>query len=130
MASDATALARWVVGLSCAVFAAAGLPFLLLPAQMTSFVGVSLTTVTADNDVRAVYGGVATGLAVFLAMAVRRSDWLVPALVVVLLTLGGLSMGRFISWIVQGLPDPIGLLLHAAELTGFVLVLFTLRRLE
>lgn len=118
------------MGLSCLVFAAAGVPFLVLPAPMTAFVGVSLETVTADNDVRAVYGGVATGLAVFLALALRRDDWLRPALLVILSTLGGLATGRFVSWAVMGLPEPLGLALHAGEVAGFLLAAFALRRMD
>jgi hypothetical protein len=119
-----------VVGLSCGVFTLAGVPFLLFPATMTGFVDVSLGSVTADNDVRAVYGGVATGLAVFLGLSLRRDDWLSPALWVIALTLGGLATGRFISWLVLGLPSPLGLGLHAAELAGLALALVTLRRLD
>jgi len=128
--NDPVRLARWVVGLSCVVYTVAGVPFLLFPAQMTAFVGVSLSSVTADNDVRAVYGGVAVGLAFFLGMATRRDDWLVPALWVIALTLGGLALGRFISWGVAGIPEPLGLAMHVAEVAGLLLSTFVLWRLD
>lgn len=120
-------LPRAVVLLSAAVFLAAGVPFLIAPAEMTAFVGVSLTGITADNDVRAVYGGVATGLGVFMLLAARRPAWLVPSLWVVLLTLSGLVTGRLISWVAAGWPEPIALALHAAEVAGVMLAVVALR---
>ena len=49
-------LPRAVLALAAAVFGAAGALFLLHPA-VVALAGIELTTATARNDVRAVYGG-------------------------------------------------------------------------
>lgn len=130
MKAEPSRLARAFVGLTCAVYAVVGIPFLVAPAEMTSLVGVSLTSITADNDVRAVYGGVATGLSIFLGLATRRAAWLAPALWVIVLTLGGLAFGRFVSLILVGMPEPLALALHAAELAGTAVAILVLQRLS
>jgi hypothetical protein len=109
---------RIVLQLSSLAYAAVGLTFLAAPAFMASLVGVAVVTATADNDVRAVYGGVSSGLAVFFWWAAFRAEWFRPALVVQVLTLAGLASGRFLSWAVVGFPDPIGFGLHAGEIVG------------
>jgi len=105
---------------SALVYLCLGLPFLLAPAYMTSFVGVSLVSATADNDIRAVYGGMAIGLAVFVYWAAGRREFWVPALMMIALTLATMSLSRCVSWIVVGWPDPIGFWLQGAETLGSV----------
>jgi hypothetical protein len=113
---------------STGVYAAIGAAFVLAPHTFAPLVGIELTSITADNDFRAVYGGVPAGLAVFFVMALRRPDWLRPALMVVALTLGGLAASRVWSWLVAGWPEPIGLALHASEILGLGATLLALRR--
>ena len=111
-------LPRWVLLTSAAVYSAIGGAFLAAPAGMARLVGVELTSATADNDVRAVYGGVAIGLAVFLGLAAGRRDWWHPALWVVLLSTGGMAGARVLSWILVGMPESVAFALHAAEVAG------------
>jgi len=113
---------------SAGVYAAIGAAFVLAPHTFAAWVGIELTSVTADNDFRAVYGGVPAGLAVFFVMALRRPGWMRPALWVVALTLGGLAASRVWSWLVAGWPEPIGLALHAAEIAGLGASILALRR--
>jgi hypothetical protein len=122
-------LARWCLMLSAVAYGFIGVTFLVAPAEMASFVDVSLGSATADNDIRAVYGGVALGLALFFGAAVHRGDWAVPALWVAALTLACMAGARFVSWAVAGPPAPLGYLLHSAEFLGSLASLIALRRL-
>jgi hypothetical protein len=112
---------------STAVFGVIGVGFMLFPQVLSSLVGIALTDVTADNDFRAVYGGVPAGLAVFLVLALRRREWELPALYVVLLTLGGLAASRVLSWLIAGWPAPIAFGLHGMEVSGIVLTTIAIR---
>jgi hypothetical protein len=123
-------LAAIVLRLSALAYGGIGAAFLVAPAFMASLVGVSLETVTADNDVRAVYGGLGGGLGLFFALGSARPDWHSPALSVLVLTAGAMAAARVLSWLVVGLPAPIGYLLHAAEILGLGAGALALRRLE
>ena len=120
-------LARWVLVGSMLAFGFVGVTFFVAPAAMVRLVDVSLESATADNDVRAVYGGVALGLACFLAAALRRRAWTEPALWIVALTLAFMALARFVSWAVAGPPTPLGYWLHAAEFVGSLAALIALR---
>lgn len=122
--------ARLVLRLSALAFAGIGAAFLFAPASMASFVGVSFAGATADNDIRAVYGGLQLGCAGVLWAASRRSESLHLGLLVQILLFSGLALGRFVSWSVVGLPDALGLGLHAAELVAIGAGLAALLRLR
>jgi len=79
------------------------------------------------DAVRAVYGGVSAGLAIFLWLCAARSEWQRPGLLAALLTFGGLVVARSISWLVAGSPGALGLALHVLELAGLVLCAVALR---
>ena len=121
-------LARWVLAASVLAYGFIGVTFFVAPASMAALVDVSLGSATADNDVRAVYGGVALGMAIFVGAALRRREWVEPALWVVALTLSCMALARFVSWAVAGPPALLGYALHAAEFTGALAALIALRR--
>jgi len=122
-------LARFALLIASLAFGVAGLSFLIAPAFLTSRVGISLADATADNDIRAVYGGLELGLALFFLVSQARPAWLRPALVAAVLTLSGMAAARVVSWLVVGLPEPVGYVLHAPEVFGAVLGLVALLRL-
>lgn len=122
-------LARWLLRASGAAFVAIGLAFLLVPGAMATIVGLSLDGATADNDVRAVYGGLQIACGVLLWATSWRDAWLRPGLYAQILLFGGLAAGRFVSWAVAGLPDHLGLALHAAEGVAIIAAIVCLRRL-
>jgi hypothetical protein len=113
-------VARIFLRLAALAFAGIGLAFLALPETMGHYVGVSLGGNTADNDVRAVYGGLqlACGVLLFLASTTRR--WLRAGIVAQILLFSGLALGRFVSLAWVGPPEALGLALHGAELLGIV----------
>lgn len=122
-------LARIVLVCSAVAYGAVAAGFLAAPAPLTSLVGISLEGPTADNDIRAVYGGVALGLTLFLVASLRRHDWYAPALAVVALTLGSMALARLLSMLTVGPPQPIAYGLHGAEIVGTVFALVALRGL-
>jgi hypothetical protein len=94
---------------------------------MAALVGVHVTSATGDADVRAVYGGLQLGCASLLALAASRTEWIRPGLLAQLALYGGLGLARFISYILVGLPSPLGLFLHLGELAGLLLGAFAWR---
>ena len=121
--------AQVVLGVSIFAYGIPGVTFLVAPETMGAFVDVGLGSATADNDVRAVWGGLGTGLAVFLAVSVGRPEWHRPALWMVACTLGWMATARFLSMALVGAPAPLGFALHAGELVGFGFALAALRGL-
>ena len=73
-------LARWLLRASALAFAGIGAAFLIAPTTMGHFVDVSVTGVTADNDVRGVYGGLQIACGTLLWSASQRNEWLRPGL--------------------------------------------------
>jgi hypothetical protein len=121
--------ARMVLFVSALAFLGIGAPFLVAPVEMTGFVGVSLAGATADNDVRAVYGGLQIACGLILLVCASRAAWLRLGLMTQLVLFAGLAGGRFVSWTVAGMPGPVGLGLHAAELVALAFGLVALWRL-
>ena len=115
---------------ACALaFAGIGGAFLVAPSAMGRFVDLSLIGATADNDIRAVYGGLQIALGGLLWAASCRDEWLRPGLYAQLILFSGLAAGRFVSWAVVGPPGTLGLALHAAEVLAIVAGLLCVRRL-
>jgi len=119
----------FVLGASALAFGAIGLAFLAAPAGMAARVGLGLSGALADNDVRAVYGGLQLGCAAFLAACAARPAWHAPGLAAQLLLFGGLAAARFVSWAAVGTPGTLGLVLHGAEIAGLVFGWLAWRRL-
>jgi hypothetical protein len=116
----ANTIARAVLWLSAAPFVGIGLAFLIAPATMSGYVGVTLAGATADGDVRAVYGGLQLGCGAFLASCAAKRGWLSAGIAAQLLLFSGLFGARLVCWIVAGPPDPLGFALHGAELLGIL----------
>ena len=129
--SDARAVwvARWFLRIAALAFAGIGAAFLTVPETMGQFVGLSLAGTSADNDVRAVYGGLQLACGALLVWASTQPRWLRAGLAAQLLLFSGLALGRFVSLGLVGPPESLGLALHAAELLGIALGGLCLRAL-
>jgi hypothetical protein len=123
-------LARAVLALSALPFAGIGLGFLLAPEAMAARVDVSLASVTADHDVRAVYGGLQIACAVLLAWGALSRSHVHTALVAQLVLYGALVAARLVGWLATGAPGSFGLWLHGLETLGLVAGAFALHRLQ
>ncbi|MBM4259491.1 MAG: DUF4345 domain-containing protein [Deltaproteobacteria bacterium] len=114
--------------LSALVFGSFGFAFLFWPTTMAGFVDIELSTPTAIVDFQATYGGLELGLAIFFAYCAVSHRWVHPALLLQVLSLGGLAFGRVVG-ISQGeSTQPIILWLLLAEVSGCALGLFALTR--
>ena len=122
--------ARLVLLGSALAFAAIGAPFLLAPAAMAGRVDVALSGALADNDVRAVYGGLQLGCAGFLAFCAGSPERVRTGLAAQLWLFGGLVVARGVSLLAAGWPGALGTALHAAEIAGLLLGALALRRLR
>ncbi len=109
---------RAVVLLSALPFAGIGLAFVAAPVEMARLVGLEATSVTADNDLRGVWGGLSLGCAALLAWCGARETRVEMGVRVQLFLYGGLAAGRVVSLLVAGVPDALGLALHAGEIVG------------
>ena len=119
-----------VLGGSALAFGGIGAAFLVDPSGMAARVGLAGGSALADNDVRAVYGGLQLGCCAFLAVCAARPVWHRPGLAAQLLLFGGLAAARLVSVAAVGLPGTLGLVLHAGELAGLAFGLLAWRRLD
>ena len=107
---------RFVVFASAFPFAAVGLAFLVAPFEMSARVGIALASAAADNDARAVYGGLQVACAAVLAAAAwGDAAQLRAGLAAQLALYGGLVGARCLSLALVGLPSAPVLTLLAAE---------------
>lgn len=71
-----------------------GVAYFLWPQEMGAVSGMLLMESSAVTDVRAQYGALPVGLAVFLALAVWRQELTRPALILLLVLYASLALGR------------------------------------
>ena len=111
------AFARFVLLASALPFLAIGLAFLVAPQEFAARVGIALVNASADNDARAVYGGLQLACAALLAIAARGDAARVRSGLAVQLALyGGLAGARCVSLALVGAPGALGFALHAGEI--------------
>ncbi len=122
-----TRFAPWFLLLTGLVFAAIAVMALLDPAEMLAPLGLQLTEVSSRNEMRAVYGGLNLAMALYLCAAFQIADLRHSALTFTALFTGGLVLGRFVSLVVDGMPNTLIWSFIAVEVTGCVLAL-SLRR--
>ena len=122
--------ARFALAASSLPFLAIGAAFLLAPNALAGRVGLALTGATADNDVRAVYGGLQLACGLLLALASHASNALVRAgLAAQLVLYAGLAGARVVSFAFAGAPGVLGFALHAGEIAALVFGAIAWRRL-
>ncbi|HEX8694130.1 MAG TPA: DUF4345 family protein [Longimicrobium sp.] len=121
-------LARVTLVLAVAAFAGFGLATLVRPSVL-GVLGIELTRPAASTEIRAFYGGLELGLALFFARAAADPAWFRPALFALVASLGGVALSRAAGVVVDGSAGPLVLLLGAAEAAGALLALAALRRL-
>ncbi len=76
------------------VLAGFGVAYFLWPQEMGAVSGMLLMESSAVTDVRAQYGALPVGLAVFLALTVWRQELTRPALILLLVLYASLALGR------------------------------------
>ena len=87
-------VARLFLVVQLLLLAGFGGAYFLWPQEMGAVSGMLLMESSAVTDVRAQYGALPVGLAVFLALALWRPELTRPALVLLLVLYASLALGR------------------------------------
>ncbi|MBD9399405.1 DUF4345 domain-containing protein [Pseudomonas sp. PDM11] len=87
-------VARLFLVVQLLLLAGFGGAYFLWPQEMGAVSGMLLMESSAVTDVRAQYGALPLGLAVFLALALWRPELTRPALVLLLVLYASLALGR------------------------------------
>jgi hypothetical protein len=114
-------LARVILLLSAAAFAGFGVWGLAAPAGMLGMVEVTAVTPTARTELRAFYGGLELGIAVFLVVCLARRDRVGIGLLASAITLTTVALARGTSAVLDGPVSPLIYYLLIAEVVGAVL---------
>ncbi|MDG9930886.1 MULTISPECIES: DUF4345 family protein [unclassified Pseudomonas] len=86
--------ARILLAVQALLLAGFGLAYFIRPQEMANLSGMLLMEPAAVTDVRAYYGGLQLGLAVWLVLALLRADLLRPALMLLVLLYASLLVAR------------------------------------
>lgn len=122
-------LGRFILWLSAAMFIAYGLACLFSPALPAGYAGLEFVSGDAVAEMGAMYGGLQTGFGVFCALGALRADFYRPALVALLLCIGGLALARcFWAFSGPGNPGAYTWGAMAYEYTTVILAAIALRR--
>ena len=98
-------------GLTIALLVLSGLSILATgaiglsdPQTLFTPLGTQIAGVDAANEARAAYGGMYVALGLLILAATLRSHLRTPALWLTFAIMGGLTMGRLVSFVVDGIP--------------------------
>jgi hypothetical protein len=114
--------------LTALVFGGFGVAFLVWP-TLISWADVELTSSAARTEIRAFYGGLEIGMAVFFLLAALRPAWFRAGLILQALSLGGIALGRVFGLLVDRDLEPLLVMLITAETIGALIGLVALWRL-
>ena len=120
---------KFVLWLSASMFIAYGLACLVSPALPAGYAGLEFISADAFPEVGAMYGGLQTGFGIFCLLGALKTDFYRPALVLLLLCIGGLALARCF-WAFNA-PGEVGAYTYAAmayEYLTAILAAIALRR--
>ena len=103
------------LGLSGLAILATGITGLVDPQTLFTPLGLQIEGVSAHSEIRAAYGGMHIGIGMLLLAGAVRATFRRPALWVGLAFMGGLTIGRFVSLVIDGAPDAFVYQLWAPE---------------
>lgn len=95
-------MTRAFLGFFALVFLPYGLYCLAQPAALEGIAGVAATTATGQTELRAMYGGLQTGVGALMLAALVRGDWARPALLVLAFVGAGLASARLVGATLDG----------------------------
>ena len=123
--------ANTLLKINAALFAVFGLGFIFTPVFFAQFLtGATPGTTSALIDMRATYGGISFGLALFWAYCARRTDTTATGVLSALLVLTVVAIARVIGLLIDGTPHAIMFVLLAAEVLFIGLNFSALRRVN
>jgi Domain of unknown function (DUF4345) len=121
-------LARSLLYVFAITFLALGAHFLIVPTALTVETEIALPTPVAVQEVRGVYGGFFLGTGLYLLLCARREAWLHQGLVALASIMGGFVLGRVVGLLLDGPANALLYFLLTAEIAGFLLSLYLLKR--
>ncbi len=123
--------ARILLAVQALVAAGFGLAYFIRPQEMANLSGMLLMEAAAATDVRAYYGALRLGLAVFLLLATVRLELTRAALTWLVLLYAALAFGRIAGlWLDGGLQQTFNLYLMLFEVVSAGLAFMALRVLN
>ncbi|MEM9172555.1 MAG: DUF4345 domain-containing protein [Pseudomonadota bacterium] len=117
----------WIVGLITLAF---GAWTLALPFGIAGLVGYDLMTPGAITEIRAFYGGVELGLALFWISGAFKPSLLRPALVSMVMIWGAVAASRTLGIVLDGSLSQTMIVVLITEIASAVLALIALTRLK
>lgn len=123
--------ARVLLAIQALLLAGFGLAYFIRPQEMANLSGMLLMEPASITDVRAYYGGLQLGLALYLVLALLRADLLRPALMLLVLLYASLFFARLGGlWLDGGLQQTFNLTIMLFEAVSAGLALYLLRGLN
>ena len=116
-----------VIGLLLVAF---GVAFLIAPVPMAALGGLDLPTPLALIEVRGFYGGQLVGIGAFILLGVSRPRFVVPALLLIVFSLGGTAVGRILGIAATGSLPPMIVGALMLEVAGSVVALLLTNRAQ
>jgi len=123
-------IARIALVYAAVVFGSVALPGVFDPQTIASSLGLSATNAVGDNELRAVYGGLIGGIALFFGIASFRPVWHTPALAAQLCVFAGLVIARSVAIAVSGAAGAAVYPMLGSEVLGTLVAWAGLRRLS
>ena len=102
------------------------LAYFFMPAQMSGLLGIQLMQPSAFGDVRASYGGLIIGLAIFLWLCANATHARMGVRLL-LLAIAGLMIGRLFGILVDGPTNTAGWVLLGIEVSTTIACVLALR---
>ena len=87
-------LGKFILWLTALVLIAYGLVCLFSPALPADYAGLAFITGDALPEIGAMYGGLQTGFGIFCLLGALKTEYYRPALMLLLLCIGGLALSR------------------------------------
>lgn len=110
-------LGKILLWVSAIGFAGYGIACLLDPGLPTGYAGLAMLNGDGRAEVGAMYGGLQTGFGVFCLLGALRGELFRPALLALLVMVGGLALGRAALTLAGG--EPVGSYTYGALVYEF-----------
>jgi hypothetical protein len=105
-------LGKVILWVSAIIFISYGLMCLFTPTLPADYAGLAITTGDAFAEMGAMYGGLQTGFGIFCLLGALRVDLRSPALMSLVLLVGGLAIARLYSTLTNH--EPVGVYTYGA----------------
>lgn len=114
-------MSRAFVVVSALIYLGIGIWCIVDPVGTMADVGLVVEGANGAIEVRAMYGGLELGMAAFLLWCAIAEERVRTGVVAVTLSIGGLGLGRMLTWVALRPPDTLHPLLIPLELSSLVI---------